>query len=62
MDEFDPHTDRATHEPCPADLARRLARYRRRVEAEGRKRSLRMIDRAIEDADSRSGKLPKQSS
>ena len=32
------------------DLARRLARYRRRVAAEGRARSLRVIDRAIEDA------------
>ena len=32
------------------DLARRLARYRRRVEAEGRPRSLRLIDRAIADA------------
>jgi hypothetical protein len=34
-----------------SDLARRLARYRRRVEAEGRPRSLKFIDRAIEDAD-----------
>lgn len=34
-----------------SDLGRRLARYRRRVEAEGRPRSLRLIDRAIEDAD-----------
>jgi hypothetical protein len=34
-----------------SDLARRLARYRRRVEAEGRPRSVRLIDRAIEDAD-----------
>jgi hypothetical protein len=33
-----------------SDLARRLARYRSRVEAEGRPRSLRQIDRAIEDA------------
>lgn len=32
------------------DLARRLERYRRRVEAEGRPRSVRLIDRAIEDA------------
>jgi hypothetical protein len=37
-----------------SDLARRLARYRRRVEAEGRPRSLRLIDRAIKDA----GKKP----
>lgn len=34
-----------------SDLARRLARYRRRIEAEGRPRSVRVIDRAIEDAD-----------
>ena len=34
-----------------SDLARRLARYRRRVEAEGRPRSVKLIDRAIEDAD-----------
>lgn len=33
-----------------SDLARRLARYRRRVEAEGRPRSVKFIDRAIEDA------------
>ena len=34
-----------------SDLARRLERYRRRVEAEGRPRSVKFIDRAIEDAD-----------
>lgn len=33
-----------------ADLASRLARYRRRVEAEGRPRSVRLIDKAIEEA------------
>jgi len=33
-----------------ADLARRLERYRTRIAAEGRKRSLQVIDRAIEDA------------
>lgn len=38
------------NQQCSADLARRLARYRRRVEAEGRSRSLRLIDRAIADA------------
>jgi hypothetical protein len=38
-------------ESAEADLARRLARYRRRVEAEGRPRSVKFIDRAIEDAD-----------
>jgi len=46
MEKLDP----ATCEPEGSDLARRLARYRRRVEAEGRKRSLRVIDRAINDA------------
>jgi hypothetical protein len=40
----DPSTDKAD------DLATRLERYRRRVESEGRKRSLRIIDRAISDA------------
>lgn len=39
-----------------ADLARRLAHYRRRVAAEGRPKSVRLIDRAIEDA----GKAPKR--
>jgi hypothetical protein len=34
-----------------SDLARRLARLRRRVEAEGRPRSVKLIDQAIEDAD-----------
>lgn len=38
-----------------ADLARRLARYRRRVAAEGRPRSLKLIDRAIEDAETSPG-------
>jgi len=41
-------------ENSSADLARRLARYRRRVEAEGRPRSVKLIDRAIDDA----GKKP----
>jgi hypothetical protein len=38
-------------ESADSDLARRLARYRRRDEAEGRPRSVKLIDRAIEDAD-----------
>lgn len=33
-----------------SDQARRLAGYRRRVEAEGRPRSVRLIDRTIVDA------------
>jgi hypothetical protein len=37
-------------EAVSPDLARRLERYRTRVEAEGRKRSLEVIDRAIRDA------------
>jgi len=65
MDKVEPETAGRTPEPCPTDLARRLARYRRRVEAEGRQRSVRAIDRAIEDAARPAadcGKLPKQSS
>jgi hypothetical protein len=38
-------------ESAEVDLARRLARYRRRVAAEGRPKSLKLIDRAIDDAD-----------
>jgi len=38
------------NDAADSDLARRLARYRRRVEAEGRPRSVKLIDRAIEDA------------
>jgi hypothetical protein len=48
-----PNIEPAIHndeEGADADLARRLARYRHRVEAEGRFRSVRLIDRAIEDA------------
>lgn len=48
MDKLDPAS--ALRDEDSSDLARRLARYRRRVEAEGRPRSLRLIDRAIEDA------------
>ncbi len=48
MDKLDPSKG-GKHEAGAADLARRLARYRRRVEAEGRQRSVRMIDRAIEE-------------
>ena len=38
------------NDDADSDLARRLARYRRRVEAEGRPRSVKVIDRAIADA------------
>lgn len=42
-----PNDDQKSEE---CDLERRLERYRRRVEAEGRPRSVKLIDRAIEDA------------
>lgn len=42
-------------EDAAQDLARRLARYRRRVEAEGRSNSLKLIDRALEEASKTSG-------
>jgi len=46
-----PDIHREVEESADCDLARRLARYRRRVEAEGRLRSVKLIDRAIEDAE-----------
>jgi hypothetical protein len=55
MENIEPATPNE-EESAASDLARRLARYRRRVEAEGRPRSLRLIDRAIEDA-GKNGKL-----
>jgi hypothetical protein len=45
-----PEKDNNSPDDASADLARRLARYRSRVEAEGRKRSVEAIDRAIRDA------------
>ena len=48
------------YEPGSADLARRLARYRTRVEAEGRKNSLEVIDRAIRDAGATGEAMPGQ--
>jgi hypothetical protein len=50
-DKPDPAAMPTEDEDAESDLARRLARYRRRVEAEGRPRSVKFIDRAIEDAD-----------
>lgn len=50
MDKLDPVIWRRESDETGSDLARRLARYRRRIEGEGRPRSLRIIDRAIEDA------------
>jgi hypothetical protein len=49
MKKLNPILDNAPLDGQSADLARRLARYRSRVEAEGRKRSLKIIDLAIED-------------
>ena len=51
MTKNDPPAQPEDHESAKSDLARRLERYRRRVEAEGRPRSVKLIDRAIEDAD-----------
>jgi len=50
MEKSDPLTPGQEQEGAESDLERRLARYRRRVEAEGRPRSVKVIDRAIEDA------------
>lgn len=47
---FDPADGPEAQHNADLDLARRLARYRRRIEAEDRPRSLKMIDRAIRDA------------
>jgi hypothetical protein len=51
MKKRDPQTDNENCQRGAVDLARRLARYRIRVEAEGRKRSLQVIDKAIRDAE-----------
>ena len=51
MNKLDPPTEDDTCQGAAVDLARRLARYRTRVEAEGRKRSLQVIDKAIRDAE-----------
>jgi hypothetical protein len=57
MDKLDPTPPPRDEDEATSDLARRLARYRCRVEAEGRPRSVRLIDRAIEDA-GKNGKEP----
>ena len=49
-DKLDPPTPRGMEGIVGSDLARRLARYRNRIRAEGRPRSLKLIERAIEDA------------
>jgi len=51
MDKLDPIIPPTDEDESASDLARRLARYRRRVAAEGRPRSVKVIDRAINDAD-----------
>jgi hypothetical protein len=56
MDRFDPARPDNGNESAARDLARRLERYRSRVEAEGRPRSVRLIDRAIEDAERKPGR------
>ena len=50
MKKSDPPLKPRDAESPDSDLERRLARFRRRVEAEGRPRSVKLIDRAIEDA------------
>jgi len=50
MDKLDPVSSKFEEDSPATDLARRLARYRRRIEAEGRPRSVRVIDQAIRDA------------
>jgi hypothetical protein len=54
MDKIEPAIPDQAEENSAVDLARRLKLYRRRIEAEGRPRSVRLIDRAIEDADGKS--------
>jgi len=51
MDKLDPVNPPPSEDEAASDLARRLARYRRRVAAEDRPRSVKVIDRAINDAD-----------
>jgi len=50
MDKLDPATPSPEEDSPESDLARRLDRYRRRIEAEGRPRSVRVVDQAIKDA------------
>lgn len=51
MDSADPPPPDHEKDSPASDLARRLIRYRRRIEAEGRPRSVRVVDQAIKDAD-----------
>jgi hypothetical protein len=58
MEKIEPAAPGKQDDVAASDLVGRLARYRRRVEAEGRPRSLRLIDRAIEDAGTATTKRP----
>jgi hypothetical protein len=55
MEKLDPTIPPRDEDDGASDLARRLARYRRRVEAEGRARSVKLIDGAIRDASKKAG-------
>lgn len=50
MDKRDPAAPDGPEHSTASDLAQRLDRYRRRIEAEGRPRSVRVVDRAIREA------------
>jgi hypothetical protein len=50
MDNRQPATSPEHDDSAPTDLARRLTRLRRRIAAEDRPRSVRLIERAIEEA------------
>lgn len=49
MKERDPGTPDPESPEAAADLVKRLARYRRRVEAEGRQKSARLVEQAIKN-------------
>jgi len=55
MDKLDPFNLTPEEDSQASDLASRLERYRRRIEAEGRPRSVRVIDQAIEEASETGG-------
>jgi hypothetical protein len=56
MKKPDPQTTDGNSENPSSDLTHRLERYRTRVAAEGRRRSLTVIDRAIKDAEGSAAK------
>jgi hypothetical protein len=55
MEKTEPNVHDTDDATAAADLARRLARYRRRIAAEGRPRSVRLVERAIEDVGKKAG-------